>query len=198
MGFRRWHKITGLFMLLPLLGWCATGLVFLTKPGYEAAYEQLAVKTYALPPGLSVRTEPGWLDVRLMQTVLGTHLLVKDSNGWHQRDIATGEVRDHVSDSDAEKLLSDATAHNPQRYGGVVKVSDDIYRTSTGVDITLNWSQLLLRQQGRDSRLINKLYEIHYLRWTGNSAIDRIVGPIGLALLFLLALAGAVMSVRRR
>ena len=43
MPARLLHKIIGVVLLLPLLGWAATGAIFFIKPGYAGAYEQLAI-----------------------------------------------------------------------------------------------------------------------------------------------------------
>jgi len=52
MNSYRLHKIIGLVLILPMLGWTFTGLIFFIKPGYKGAYEQLALKTYPLEKNL--------------------------------------------------------------------------------------------------------------------------------------------------
>ena len=46
MVIRKLHRIAGIVMLLPLIGWAVTGAVFFLKPGYAGAYETLPVKSY--------------------------------------------------------------------------------------------------------------------------------------------------------
>ncbi len=60
--------------------------------------------------------------------------------------------------------------------------------------VTLDWDSLSLYQSGRDTRMINLLYEIHYLRWTGIKAVDRVVGMLGLLLILLAAISGARLA----
>lgn len=42
------HRLLGIVLLLPMLGWAGTGLVFFVKPGYDAAYGELKVRD--VPP----------------------------------------------------------------------------------------------------------------------------------------------------
>jgi len=90
-------------------------------------------------------------------------------------------------------LLQDAVKHNPQRYGLVLNYKDGIAVTDTDVKLMFDWSRLSLRQQGADSRFFNTMYDIHYLRWTGNKTFDQWFGYVGLGLLVLMALTGIVM-----
>ena len=86
MKTRALHRITGLLMLLPLTGWAITGAVFFLKPGYAGAYDLLQVKTYSLEPDISMQADPSWLEVRLLKTILGEHLLARTSKGWLHLD----------------------------------------------------------------------------------------------------------------
>ena len=72
---RRLHRLLGMALLLPMLGWAATGVVFFTKPGYEAAYEQLQPRLYPVESGAAVPADGEWQEVRVLRTVLGDHLL---------------------------------------------------------------------------------------------------------------------------
>lgn len=75
---RKLHRWLGVVMLLPLLGWLLTGLVFFIKPGYGDAYASLALRTY--PVGDSVvNPSPDWLEYRVLRTVLGEHVLARTS-----------------------------------------------------------------------------------------------------------------------
>src|ERR1043165_5236811 len=86
MSARTLHRLIGLVMLLPLTGWAITGAIFFIKPGYETAYEALPVKTYPIAERIAVDTDPEWLEVRYLRTILGEHLLVRTSQGWQQLD----------------------------------------------------------------------------------------------------------------
>ena len=48
MTLRKLHRLVGIVMLLPFVGWAITGAIFFIKPGYGGAYEALAIKTYPI------------------------------------------------------------------------------------------------------------------------------------------------------
>ena len=77
-----------------------------------------------------------------------------------------------------------------ERSGPIVSVDGMSATTENGVRLELDWSSMQLSQSGRDTRFINKLYDIHYLRWTGVEMLDRVLAVAGLALLVALALLG--------
>ena len=55
---RKFHRLVGLVMLLPLITWAATGAVFFIKPGYGAAYDALPIRTYPIEGSITVRPDP--------------------------------------------------------------------------------------------------------------------------------------------
>ena len=59
-----------------MVGWALTGLVFLIKPGYDGAYEVITIKTYPLDQKLIIASKKNWEEGRLINSVLGNHLLV--------------------------------------------------------------------------------------------------------------------------
>src|SRR6185295_16198060 len=77
MRIRRLHRIIGIVLLLPFLGWAITGLIFFIKPGYEGAYEVLSPKTYSLDRAISISPDPSWLEFRYFRTILGEHLIAR-------------------------------------------------------------------------------------------------------------------------
>jgi hypothetical protein len=83
---RKLHRLAGIVMLLPFLGWAVTGIVFFTKPGYGAAYDAPPIKAYSLDEPIAVRADPAWREVRYLRTILGPHLLVRTGTGWRQLD----------------------------------------------------------------------------------------------------------------
>ena len=105
--------------------------------------------------------------------------------------------RERPAAREIELLLEDAFRANPLRYGSVASLSGLTARTTTGVEVTLDWDGMSLRQQGRDTDRIDLLYRIHYLQWTGIASVDRILGGTGLALVLTLTLLGARLAFRR-
>lgn len=194
---RRLHRVIGLVLLLPFLGWAATGFVFFLKPGYAGAYAMLAPKRYPLDASLRVVPDPAWLEFRCLRTVLGDHLLARTERGWAHLDPATKKPRPAPTDDEFRRLLADAFSADPARYGAVVSAAGNAARTDTGVAVTLDWDTLSLSQRGRDTDRIDLLYRIHYLQWTGVKAVDRPLGVVGLALVAALALLGVRLALRR-
>jgi hypothetical protein len=191
MPNRRIHKIIGFVLLAPVLVWAVTGVFFLVRPAYEDAYGALTVKTYPLSSQLELPIADQWLEFRYLETVLGSHLLVRTANGWEHLDGSTGEEYPVPDSNELQSLVADAIAQTPSRYGELAKVDGNTFLTTTGVAITLSWATLSLTQTGNDTRWINKIYDIHYLRWTGIGWLDEIVGVLGLVLLILMAITGA-------
>lgn len=197
MKARSLHRIVGIFLLVPFFGWAITGLVFFIKPGYGDAYELLTPKTYPLDRAVVVTAEPGWREFRCLRTILGEHLLARTDSGWLQLNPMDKQPRARPGDAEVRLLLNDAFSANPKRYGEIVDVSEETIRTSTGVEVILDWNRLALQQAGHDTKRIDLLYRIHYLQWTGVKGVDRLVGLVGLVLVMVLTTLGAWLAIRR-
>ena len=194
---RRFHRLLGVIMLLPLVGWAVTGAIFSIKPGYDAAYEPLPLKTYPLVAPIAVDPDPAWLEVRYLRTILGDHLLVRTAEGWQHLDPQSRSQKPGPTEAEIRALLTDAFSTNPARYGRIVSISESTATTDTGVRVTLSWNRLALSQRGLDTDRIDTFYRIHYLQWTGVAAIDRVLGLAGLALVLLLSALGLRLFFRR-
>ena len=170
--------------------------MFFIKPGDQAALCYLVVKTYPINTALQLMPLPEWQEIKLLQTVLGTHLLVKQSGGWQQLDLNDFTVRPQPSDDDLQLLIKDAISVDPKRYGEQLLKTEQGFITETAVQIQLDWASLSLSQQGKDTELINNLYKAHYLQWTGQKTLDQALGVIGLILLILTTALGIRLLVR--
>ncbi len=190
MSVRRFHRSIGLIMLLPMIGWAITGLVFFIKPGYQGAYEIPLVKTYPLEQSFAINSDFDWLEMRLMRTVLGYHLLVTTDAGSQHINPVTLEEIPLPPPEQMQRLFADAVSSNAERYGEIERVTGNTAETSTGVTLVLDWQRLKLSQRGRDTELIDLLYEIHYLRWTPWDAVNQVLGLAGLFFLVTLSLLG--------
>lgn len=191
MNTRALHRILGLGMLLPLAGWAITGAVFFLKPGYQGAYEMLPVKTYSLDASIALQTDPSWLEVRYVKTILGEHLLARTSRGWVHLEPRSLQPKPEPSINDIRALVSDAFEANPARYGQIASIDDDGVITDTGVRVDLDWNRLAFSQRGKDSDRIDTLYKIHYLQWTGVKTLDYVLGALGIILVLALSGLGA-------
>jgi len=193
---RRAHRWIGLVLLLPFLAWGATGLVFYFKPGYGGAYAALEPRWLPLLTPRTLPARPDWLEARSVRTVLGEHLLVRTASGWHQLDPQSLEPRPAPAPPEQRRLVADALAQDALRYGDLVREDGGELVTSTGVRVALDWDHLTLSQHGRDTDRIDALYRVHYLQWTGVRGVDRVLGLVGIGLVFVLAGLGVRLAVR--
>jgi hypothetical protein len=195
---KKLHRLIGLAIAAPLLLWALTGIVFLVKPGYAGAYDQLSPKRYEIRDTVRFLPAKGWREIKLFRTVLGDHLIVNDGGSWRHLDPATLQDRPPPSEKELKALIGDAITSDSERYGNIVNVQSGKVSTDTGVEITLDWSRVELAQHGRDTRLINTLYKIHYLQWLGEKKADKALGILGLLLLFALLASGFIMVRKHR
>lgn len=193
MNTYKLHRYLGYALILPVILWALTGAFFLIKPGYKNAYEQLQVISYPLSSTLPLTPQPEWQEIVINRSILGSHYRIKVANKWQHINPLDNQTLSEPSSQSIISLLQDAIKHNPARYGSVLNYRDGVAVTDTKVKLMFDWSRLSLRQQGADSRLFNTMYDIHYLRWTGNKVFDQWFGYISLGLLVLMALTGVVM-----
>ena len=198
MKSRKLHKLIGLILVLPMLGWTFTGLVFFIKPGYQGAYEQLSVKTYPLSQPITIIPQDNWQEVRVVKTVLGEHLIVKANNKSQHLDPTTLLAMPEPTPLQFETLINDAFTDNQARYGDIISTDGLTAKTNTGVEVVLNWSSLRFSQQGQDTQLINLLYQVHYLQWTPFKELNQVVGIFGLILLISLTVLGVRIYLKQR
>lgn len=190
MKTRKLHKLIGLVLVLPMLGWTITGIVFFVKPGYQGAFEQLSIKNYPLSQSLTIRPQENWQEVKVVKTILGDHLLVKANNKSAHLEPVSLLAKPEPTPLQFKALLNDAFSQNEARYGEIERVNGLSVQTSTGVEVTLDWNSLRLSQKGQDTQLINLLYQVHYLQWTPYKGLNQVLGIFGLVLLISLTLLG--------
>ena len=197
MRTRTVHRVIGIILLIPFVGWAITGLVFFIKPGYTGAYEVLTPKFYPINNQVLIGEDPNWLEVRYLRTILGDHLLVRTDSGWMNLNLNDKRPRSAATDDETRRLVQDAFSMNPKRYGQIVSVNGNTVTTDTGVVVTIDWNRMSLQQTGKDTKWIDSLYRIHYLQWTGVRSIDRVVGLTGITLVLILTGLGASLAFRR-
>jgi hypothetical protein len=187
----------GALMVTPFVAWAVTGAIFFIKPGYGEAYESLRVKTYPLTTMPEREPAPEWREVRMLRTVLGSHLLVRTEDGRQHLNAQTLAPWPMPDPPELKCLIADAIADREARYGQVDHIEGARITTSTGVHINLDWDGLTLNQSGADTRLIDRIYRIHYLQWTGIKTLDRVLGLAGLLCLLALTATGLRLLLRR-
>jgi hypothetical protein len=198
MTSRKTHRLIGLILILPMFGWTITGVIFFIKPGYKGAYEQLSLKTYPLETQLLVDPKKNWSEVKLIKTILGHHLLVKSQGKTKHLDPVTLQVKALPTKVEYKRLIDDALSDNKERYGDIISIDGTNAKTSTGVEINLDWVSLRLSQKGDDTKLINRLYKIHYLQWTPFKNVNLVFGVLGLLLLATLTTFGIRLYIKNR
>lgn len=185
-------------MLTPLLGWAFTGAIFLTKPGYEGAYEKLPIKTYIIEHNPMVTIDSVWTEFRVIRSILGDHLLVKINGVMQQIDPVSLQPAPPPSDKQVRTLINDAITINPDRYGNLSSLQGLTAKTDTGIEIKLDWNRMTLHQRGWDRQLIETLYKIHYLQWTQWEMINKGFAIAGLLLLLALSIIGLIAYLSTR
>lgn len=198
MNSRTIHKIIGLILILPMLGWTLTGLIFFTKPGYKGAFEQLTLKTYPLVKSFTIPSSQAWEDVRLIKSILGYHLFAKSAGKVEHLDPDSFMKKPLPTNAQYKVLLQDALSINKARYGEVVNITGLYATTSHGIEIKLDWNNFELSQKGFDTKLINLFYKIHYLHWSPFKKVNQVLGITGLLLLVLLTVLGVKIYIDNR
>ena len=210
MTWRRLHRWLAIGLVVPLIVWSITGLLFHLKPGWARAYDMLDVAR--ADAKLNV-TNLGPLEVAIggetlqrlevFDTAIGPLARVTTTaNASALYDATTGARRSPLSPDEARALTVDAIARSPHRadYGQPASVTstDDTVRVtlSGGAVVEVGRSDARLSQRGPDTDRIDWLYRIHYMQWTGNHAVDRVLAVLALALIWAVLVPGLVLFVR--
>jgi uncharacterized iron-regulated membrane protein len=204
----RIHRWLAIVLVVPLIIWSVTGLLFHLKPGWSRAYDMLSAERPldALPaatPDALAQAAGGpvkRLEVfgsalgPLYRITLADHTLLLD---------ATLHARSPLSVDDARTLAADAIAHSSHAaaYGAIqsARIAGDSVRIETaGATLDVDRATAAIVQRGPDTDRIDWLYRLHYLSWTGNKTLDKLLAILGLALIWLVMIPGVVLFVRRR
>lgn len=194
------HAYLGLALVLPLFVWAVTGLIFVIKPGYDQAYEQLSLARGPLVGGINIQAQPDWHRLQLMQSAIGRHLLVTTAN-----DVPVHLNADNLEpfpppdSQQLEQLFRAATGHNRERYGDMtdsMQIQEAIrIHTTTDVELELHWPTLHLQQIGADTRFIDRLYRLHYLQWSPSPILNGAAVLLALLALLVMCAVGLRMLV---
>lgn len=199
--FARVHRWAAIVLVAMLVVWSITGLVFHLKPGWDRAYDQLSVKRdepIDMSSVVAIATLPRSPSVELFSTVLGPMYRVTTKDGPSIIDATTGKPRTFTPD-EVTRLVDDAVSRSPfaNRYGAHVGISGNDVRYAGEQVVTFSPATMRVSQEGRDTKRIDWLYRIHYLQWTGNKTVDKILAVGGLALIWVVMIPGIVLFVRR-
>jgi uncharacterized iron-regulated membrane protein len=208
VSWSRIHRWLAIVLVVPLVIWSITGVLFHLKPGWSRAYDMLSIDRPldALPanPPDAIATAAGGtiIHLELTNTALGPLYRVATTAGTVLLD-ASLHRRSPLSLEDARTLAADAVAHSPHAadYGTLrdARIDRNTVRLAfEHANVDIDRDSALLVQRGRDTDRIDWLYRLHYLSWTGNRTLDKLLAIVGLALIWVVMIPGLVLFVRRR
>lgn len=202
--WRRVHRWLAIVLVIPLVIWSITGLLFHLKPGWSRAYDMLDPERPAEVHLDKLVLPEGVTHVEVFSTAIGPLARVTTPKGDELYDAATGTKRSPLPIDAAQALAVDAIgrSHFASAYGTATRVTS----TETTVTLELADGPVVevgrndgrLSQRGPDTDRIDWLYRIHYLQLTGNKTFDKILALAGLLLIWLVLIPGVVLFVRRR
>lgn len=205
---RRIHRWLAIVLCVPLVVWTVTGLLFHLKPGWSRAYDMLSAERplagplpAASPDALAQAAGAPVEHLELFGSALGPLYRLTTHDHTLLLD-ASLRVRSPLSAEDARTLATDAVAHSSHAaaYGaaGAVTVTPDSVRIAFAhADVDVDRATAAISQRGGDTDRIDWLYRLHYLSWTGNRTLDRLLAVLGLALVWLVMIPGLVLFVAR-
>lgn len=206
--WRRLHRWLAIVLVIPLIVWSLTGLLFHLKPGWSRAYDMLEAEKPGPPLHLAklatVLAEQPVTHIEMFETAIGPLARITTGKGDELYDPDTGTRRSPLAIDAAQALAVDAIARSPHHsaYGAIVRVSSTEITVklelAEGPVVEIGRNDARLTQRGPDTDRIDWLYRIHYLQWTGSKPVDKVLALAGLILIWLVLIPGVVLFVRRK
>jgi len=222
--FKRFHRVFGLLLALPLFFWMITGILFNVKYRYAEAYEALKVplkaqdanwRTAHLSPADLI--DRGIVDGN-SRVSLFTHPSNRPAYGGSRAkapvvvDASSSEIIAPASEMDARawaKAAIDASP-NASRYGEATTCSEStkfssitgasnpafVIEYSGGKTLTIDRLTGEISQTGQLNDWIDFTYRVHYLQWTPWKPVNIALVLIAAPLAFALAFSGIRMFFR--
>ena len=221
----RWHRFVGPLLVLPLVTWMVTGVLFHLKHRYDEAYEPLQVPPpHGRPVSFAearisaaqilarVTAEPGarpsliahprGVPAWVLTLKDGETLLVDAQSGQPMPeatvDEALGWARAAVSQSAHAHRYGEITGHeevNAPSPSGSRALS---VHFSGGKTVTVDRFTGEVTQTGALNDFIDWTYRIHYLQWTPWKTVNMALVILAVPLVLFLALSGLWMARRPR
>lgn len=191
-------------LVIPLVLWSVTGLLFHLKPGWSRAYDLLDPERPAQVHLDKLVLPDGATHVEVFATAIGPLARVTTPAGDELYDADTGTKRSPLPIDAAKALAVDAISrsHHASAYGAATRVTSTattvVLELADGPVVEVGRNDGRLSQRGPDTDRIDWLYRIHYLQLTGNKTFDKLLALAGLALIWLVLVPGVVLFVRRR
>jgi hypothetical protein len=199
-------------MALPFALWATTGLLFHLKPGWDRAYERLSIESQEPTLDAAVLIDVMSIlgngapatRVELFGSVLGPLYRISRAGGTSLVDGQNGSLISPLSRAEGLRLVDNAVARSPHRdaYGERIAVKFESkqlrVRFKGGRTVSLNRNSGELAQKGSDTDVIDWLYRIHYMQWTGQVWADRILSTTSIVGVWLVTMLGVVLLARSR
>lgn len=215
------HRLAGLALAVPLVLWIGTGLLFHVKPGWDEAYEALAVPPPGPLPWERVVFSPAALKARGLldpgPVALGAHPsgLVAWFGLREGRPTAVDGTSGEpvpLAGEDAARafaLAAISASRHASAYGSIVSTEPGAHRsaltsvedpaflftTSGGKRVLVDRVTGEVRQDGALNERIDLLYRIHYLQWTPWRPVNVALVLAASLLVLLLAASGLRLAV---
>lgn len=169
------HRWLALLLVVLLVVWSLTGVLFHLKPGWSRAYDMLSAERGS---------------TETLDTVLGP--LVRTN----------GRLAAPLTEVQAQALAADAVARSAHasEYGRLeraVALDHELRLEYAGATVTIDRDTAQIAQTGADTRRIDWLYRMHYLQWTGNRTVDKVLAIAGLALIWAVMIPGLILFAQR-
>ncbi|MCC6409081.1 MAG: PepSY domain-containing protein [Planctomycetes bacterium] len=219
---RRFHRWLGTILVLPLVLWIATGVLFHVKHRYDEAYEALAVPPESVTDWSRATVAPaevlasGLADAPLTLAAHPSGRLAyfgRRGDAPVAIDAQTGRPIEPADDALARRWLAAAIARSPHasRYGVEVGSeearepsartgADDpvlVVRTSGDKTVRIDRVTGEIRQSGALNSFIDATYAVHYLQWTPWPALNVALVLVAVPLVLLLAFTGVRLLLQK-
>jgi hypothetical protein len=217
------HRLAGLVLVVPLVLWIGTGLLFHVKPGWDEAYESLAAPLPGPLPWERVVFSPAALKARGLLDP-GPVALAPHPTGlvaWFGLsegrpaavDGTSGEPIPPASEDAARAfaLAAISASRHAKSYGTIVSTQPAehrsaltgvenpalLFRTSGGKSVLVDRVTGEVSQTGDLNAQIDLLYRIHYLQWTPWKPVSVALVLAASLLVLLLAASGVRLAFTR-
>jgi len=220
---RRFHRVLGPLLALPLILWVVTGLLFHVKHRYGEAYEVLAAPLAAEPDWTGATVSPAAVlaaGLARAPLVLAVHPSGRlayfggSADGPVALDAHSGERILPATHEAARAWVAAAIAasSSPARFGAELDSAPATFRsartggedpalavrTSGSKTVTVDLLTGEMSQTGALNDFIDRTYALHYLQWTPWAPVNIALVLLAIPLVLALALTGLWLAVRKR
>ncbi len=217
------HRVAGAGLLLPLVLWIGTGLLFHVKPGWGEAYEALAAPPPGAPPWERVVFSPAAVKARGLldpgPVTLAAHpsglvayfgcrggraAAVDGTSGDPippaSKDVARAFALAAISASRHAASYGAIVAAEPARHHSALTGTEGpafLFRTSGGKRVLVDRVTGEVSQSANLNDRIDLLYRIHYLQWTPWKPVNISLVLTAMLLALLVAASGLRLALTR-